>query len=128
MNDVRVPNKITISATSRYIPEKSQLNKAIYFFSYDITIVNETQEDIKLLTRHWDIIDANGNLEVVNGEGVIGKTPIIKAGDNFQYTSFCPLKTKFGSMKGFYMFRNRDGDKIKSTIPEFSLIIPNQIN
>ena len=49
MNDVRVLNKIIISAISRYIPEKSQLNKAIYFFSYDITIVNETQEDIKLL-------------------------------------------------------------------------------
>ena len=122
MNDLKIITK------SEFLPEYSSDAKALFLFSYKIKIENTGKKNVQLISRHWDIEDSLGRKKVVDGEGVIGKTPIIKAGDNFQYTSFCPLKTKFGSMKGFYMFRNRDGDKIKSAIPEFSLIIPNQIN
>ena len=128
MNDVLLSEDIVINARSKYINDKSSIDNSVYFFSYNVIIKNSSHEDIKLLTRHWDILDAHGNLQVINGEGVIGKTPIIKKGDSFEYSSFCPLKTEFGSMKGFYMFKNRKGDKIKSIIPEFSLIIPNKIN
>ena len=128
MNDIKISNYIKISANSSYIPERSQEDRSLFFFSYHIEIKNNGNEVVKLLTRHWDIIDANGNLHVVNGQGVIGRTPTIKTGNSFAYTSFCPLKTEFGSMKGFYMFSNNKGNKIKSLIPEFSLIIPNKIN
>ena len=95
---------------------------------YNVNITNNSTEEVKLLSRHWDIFDALGNLNEIDGKGVIGETPIIKPGENFSYSSFCPLKTEFGKMKGFYTFRNNKGEVFKTTIPEFALIIPNQVN
>ena len=128
MSDILISEKIKIKAVSSYIPEKSNSVTPLYFFSYTVKIKNNDTNDIKLLTRHWDILDANGNLHVVNGEGVIGEKPIIKSGQIYKYTSFCPLKTEFGSMKGFYTFKNDLGYKLQSFVPEFSLIVPNMVN
>ena len=119
---------INIKVKSSFLENKSNEEQSMYLFSYSVEIQNDSRKQIQLLTRHWDILDANGNLHVVNGEGVIGEKPIIKSGQIYKYTSFCPLKTEFGSMKGFYTFKNNLGYKLQSFVPEFSLIVPNMVN
>ena len=85
--------------------------------------------NVQLLTRHWKISDALGNTQTVNGEGVIGKKPIINSGLSFEYTSFCPLKTEFGKMEGSYTFKDEsNGDLFEVNIPEFILITNKNIN
>ena len=128
MNNIKPFELISIKCISSFIPEKSNIDIPIYFFSYKVVIKNNGKNNVRLLTRHWDIIDANGDLHTVNGEGVIGKKPIIEPGKRFEYTSFCPLKTEFGSMKGFYTFTDKDGNNLKTIIPEFGLIVPEIIN
>tara|TARA_Y100000588_G_C13887935_1_gene767391 strand:- start:246 stop:623 length:378 start_codon:yes stop_codon:yes gene_type:complete len=125
---MKILNKIHIKSKSAFVPERSDLEKSIYFFIYKIEINNLTNDPIKLLTRHWDIKDANGNINMVDGDGVVGETPTIDSNEKFTYTSFCPLKTNFGSMKGYYTFSKKDGEVIKTMIPEFSLIVPSYIN
>ena len=119
---------ININVNSKYIPERSIIEDSLFYFMYNVNITNNGTEEVKLLSRHWDIFDALGNLNEIDGKGVIGETPIIKPGENFSYSSFCPLKTEFGKMKGFYTFRNNKGEVFKTAIPEFALIIPNQVN
>jgi len=128
MNDLKISDQIIIKTRSLFLPDKSNFEKPLYFFIYKVEIINEGSEKVQLLTRHWDIQDANGNINVVNGEGVIGDKPILNPNEMFEYTSYCPLKTSFGSMKGFYTFSKKDGEMFKSLIPEFSLIVPNNIN
>ena len=123
-----ISKKIKIKSQSAFLSGQSDIKRSIYFFSYKINIINLSNESIKLLTRHWDIKDANGKINVIEGDGVIGEYPIIKSNDSYNYKSFCPLKTEFGSMRGFYTFSNDNGDIIKSIIPEFSLIAPSYIN
>ena len=125
---MEIINKIHIESKSAFLPEKSDLEKSVYFFMYQIEINNLTNNPIRLLTRHWNIKDANGNINIVDGEGVIGEKPTIAPNEKYTYTSFCPLKTNFGSMKGHYTFSKKDGKIVKTLIPEFSLIVPNYIN
>ena len=120
--------EIDINVNSKYVPERSIIEDPLFYFMYNVNIKNNSREVVKLLTRHWDIFDALGNLNEVDGKGVIGEMPVINPGDNFSYSSFCPLKTEFGRMKGFYTFKNKKGEIFKSYIPEFALIIPNQVN
>ena len=101
---------------------------SVYFFVYNIKIKNQSSEEVRLLSRYWNIKDANGNIDVVKGEGVVGEQPILRMNESYKYTSFCPLKTEFGSMSGFYIFAKKNGDKFKSEIPEFGLITPHNIN
>ena len=125
---MKILNKIHIESKSAFLPEKSDLKKSVYFFMYQIEINNLTNNPVRLLTRHWNIKDANGNINIVDGEGVIGEKPTIAPNEKYTYTSFCPLKTNFGSMKGHYTFSKKDGEIVKTLIPEFSLIVPNYIN
>ena len=125
---MKISNQVKIETLSSFLPERSNIKQSIYFFIYRIKIENLSNDSIRLLTRHWDIKDANGNINIVNGEGVVGKTPIINPNEYYTYSSFCPLKTDFGSMKGYYTFSKYNGDIIKTLIPEFSLIVPTHVN
>jgi len=125
---MKIFDNIQINATSSFLVDKSDLDNSVYLFTYNIQIKNLSAEPLKLLTRHWEIRDALGNVDVVDGEGVIGEMPIIKSKEDYIYSSFCPLKTSFGSMSGFYTFSRDNGEIIKSLIPEFSLIVPEYIN
>ena len=78
-----------------------------WFFLYTITITNDGSETVQLLTRHWIITDGNGKVEEVRGPGVVGKQPILKPGESFEYTSGCPLTTPFGVMEGTYQMVDR---------------------
>ena len=96
---------------------------------YKVTIVNNTDKKLQLIHRHWHISDANKNTQIIDGEGVIGKQPILNIGDSFEYASFCPIKTEFGTMSGYYTFKEIDTNKIyKGIIPKFILVSPTQVN
>ena len=120
---------IKINVEAFFLENKSDIEKSLYFFMYKVTILNKSDKTIQLLSRHWEICDANGDINIIEGEGVIGEQPVMKPGTSFQYNSFCPLKTEFGKMTGFYIFEE-DGTKnlFKGVIPEFSLVVPTRIN
>ena len=121
--------KINIKVKSEYLSKEYKSDKNVFLFKYDVSIQNNMSSNVQLLTRHWKISDAMGNIQTVNGEGVIGKKPIINSGLSFEYTSFCPLKTEFGKMEGSYTFKDEsNGDLFEVDIPEFILITNKNIN
>ena len=121
-------NGIKISVLSEYISERSNPLKKRFFFAYHITIHNESNAPAKLLSRYWNITDADGNVEEVRGPGVVGYQPRLEQGQSFEYTSFCPLTTEFGVMHGiFYMIRD-NGKKFDAIIKPFKLAVPFSIN
>ena len=123
-----ITSGIKVQVVSKYIPEHTNPDIPRYFFAYWVTITNESETAIKLMDRHWEITDAIGKLKVVDGEGVIGKQPIIKPGESFSYNSFCPIETEFGMMTGHFQVKREDGHFIKIEIPQFQLISPFSIN
>lgn len=123
-----VKSNIIVAVKTAYIPDHSNELEKRYVFSYTITITNNSEESIKLLTRYWLITDANEDTSTVAGEGVIGKQPIIKANKSFQYTSGCVLKTPVGTMQGHYQVINDKNINIQVEIPVFRLALPNILN
>ena len=121
-------NNINVSITTNYIPEHSSEVEQNFVFSYTITIENNSNDTIKLLTRYWLITDANGDSSTVAGEGVIGKQPSIPPKQRFQYTSGCVLKTPVGTMQGHYQMIDNDNQSVQVDIPVFRLAIPNILN
>ncbi|MEM9964738.1 MAG: ApaG domain, partial [Asticcacaulis sp.] len=79
-----------------------------------------------LKTRHWTITDALGRVQTVDGVGVVGENPLLEPDDVYRYQSGCPLQTPSGSMTGYYMFENKDGEMMKIPVPAFSLDVPGQ--
>lgn len=119
-----ITNHIRVRVIPVYIPENSRPEENKYFFSYTIQLSNEGLETVQLLTRHWIIINADGDREDVQGDGVIGKTPILGPGDSFEYMSFCPLNTEWGTMEGTYQFINlSNGEKFDVIIERFILAV-----
>lgn len=127
MNE-NLDNNIIVSVKSAYIPEHSNELEKRYVFSYTITIDNNSEQSVKLLTRYWLITDANEDTSTVAGEGVIGKQPIILPAKSFQYTSGCVLKTPVGTMQGHYQMLNDKNKTIQVEIPVFRLALPNILN
>jgi len=113
---------------SRYVPERSQPQQSQWFFVYHVRISNEGTEPAQLVSRHWIITDANGHVEEVKGPGVVGKQPMLGPGEEFEYTSFCPLPTPFGTMHGTYQMVTPDGRTFDAEIAPFSLAEPHAIN
>ena len=103
--------------------------KIQYAFGYKITIENQSKDSVQLNARHWEIYDALNNIEIVSGEGVIGKKPVLKPGESHTYTSGCLLTSPFGAMQGHYDMVNFTTTKsFKVTIPTFKLSAPFAIN
>ena len=121
-------HNILVNAISKYIPELSNENDSNFYYLYEVTIKNKGEKKIKILSRHWDISDGLGNQKKIDGEGVVGKNPIINPGQIFKYKSYCPLKTEFGFMSGFYTVKNEDGEIFKVEIPEFPLVLNSIVN
>ena len=99
-----------------------------FAFSYTIYITNQSDQVITLRNRHWIISHANGNTEEVIGEGVIGETPELQAGESYSYTSGALLPTPTGSMKGSYGFVTSEGESFRAEIPEFALHAPDALH
>jgi len=123
-----VTRGVRIIAQARFHPEKSSKEDDYFFFSYQITILNDSKQTVQLLSRHWKIHDADGNLEEVVGEGVVGEQPVIPPGERFSYSSFCPLKTEVGSMSGTYQMMTEKGERFDAVIAPFTLARPHSIN
>ena len=122
-------HNIEISVEARYWSESSVPKDSHYFFIYYITIENKSDFTVQLTKRHWDIFDSVGDYRVVDGEGVVGETPVLKPGQKFEYNSGCNLTSELGSMKGFYTFINIvDHREFRVEIPKFELIVPSRLN
>ena len=119
-----VTRGVRVQVESRYDPERSDPSRHQWFFLYSITIANEGAETVQLLTRHWIITDGAGKVEEVRGPGVVGKQPILKPGESFDYTSGCPLVTAFGIMEGTYQMITGDGELFDARIAPFTLSEP----
>ena len=119
---------ILVSVQSHYIPERSEPEHSQWFFTYSVRITNEGDKTMQLISRHWIITDANGQVQEVRGAGVVGEQPTLKPGDDFEYTSICPLETEFGTMQGSYQMISGDGETFDIDIAPFSLAIPNLVN
>src|SRR5690606_13730039 len=104
-----VTRDIRIHVNARFSPGHSDPKRGEWFFLYTITIQNQGADTVQLLNRHWVITDATGHIDEVRGPGVVGKQPVLKNGESFEYTSGCPLKTHFGSMHGSYEMVNEQG-------------------
>lgn len=116
---------IKIQVAPEFIRDQSNPMQNYYFFSYRVKITNESGRGVQLLSRHWIITDAFGKTEEVEGPGVIGQQPRLKPGETFEYSSFCPLATPTGSMKGSYTMVGEDGKELEVKIPLFILTEPN---
>ncbi|MEQ3662862.1 MAG: Co2+/Mg2+ efflux protein ApaG [Flavobacterium sp.] len=105
-------------------------NYKIHFaFSYQITIDNQSKDSVQLTSRHWEIYDALNNKEIVDGEGVVGKKPVIKPGESHTYSSGCLLSSPIGAMNGFYNMVNFTSTKsFKVIIPTFRFSAPFALN
>ena len=123
-----VTQGIRVQVESHYHPGRSRPAEEEWFFSYAIKIRNEGTRTVQLLTRHWIITDANGHVQEIRGPGVVGQQPLLSAGQSFEYTSFCPLKTSFGTMHGTYQMVTDSGETFDAEIAPFPLGEPHSIN
>ena len=115
---------ISVRVSPRFMEEESAPDEGRYFWAYTVEISNAGPDTVQLRSRHWRITDGNGRTEEVRGPGVVGKTPVLKPGDSFSYTSGCPLTTPSGIMAGSYQMTKTDGTLFNVTIPAFSLDSP----
>ena len=115
---------IRVAVRSEYAPDRSRPAQQQWFFLYTITITNEGEDTVQLLSRHWIITDGSGHVEEVKGPGVVGQQPVLGPGEAFTYTSGCPLNTPFGKMEGTYQMATRTGDFFDAFIAPFTLSEP----
>ena len=113
---------------SFHIPERSRPKQNYYFFAYRVTISNLGSQTAQLVSRKWIITDAEGRVETVQGPGVVGEQPVLRPGDSFQYTSFCPLSTAVGSMHGEYRMITDGKEEFAARIAPFTLAVPTAVN
>lgn len=118
-------NSIQITVTPIFLPDQSLPQKDVYVWAYNIEILNSGKSTIKLLRRHWEVIDSDGHISIVEGEGVVGEQPIIKPKDSYKYSSGTFLNTGSGIMKGYYtMLKTSQNKEFLVEIPIFSLDSP----
>jgi len=124
-----VTKDVEVSVETFYQETASNPELGKYVFAYRIVIENHSEFTIKLLSRHWYIIDSNGQLSEVKGEGVIGQQPVIEPDQKHEYVSGCELQSELGKMHGTYLMeRQGDGTKFEVEIPEFVMIAPYRLN
>jgi ApaG protein len=118
------PHSIRIEVETAYLDEQSDPKERRYVFSYTITIRNEGSVPARLLTRHWVITDANGKVQEVRGDGVVGEQPHLKPGQGFRYSSGAVLETPVGAMQGSYQMVTDAGMRFDAPIAAFRLAMP----
>ena len=124
-----VTRGIRVRVQPRYVPEQSDPDIGQYLFAYHITIRNEGSDTVQLLSRHWVITDGEGHVEEVRGPGVVGYQPLLRPGEEFQYTSGCPLTTPVGTMQGEFTMQLQDREeRFDAQIAPFTLAMPRALN
>lgn len=119
-----VTRNVRVRVRCEYAPERSNPGAHQWFFVYTITITNEGEETVQLLTRHWVITDGDNQVEEVRGPGVVGQQPVLRPGESFTYSSGCPLPTPFGAMEGTYQMVTASGGHFDARIASFALSEP----
>lgn len=114
----QITKGIKISVKTKYNSTSYRNNRLYYVFAYFITIENNSTLTVQLTDRLWKIFDSLNKTEIVEGEGVVGQTPVLKPKDTYSYSSGCFLESNIGAMKGFYSM------KVLETLEEFRVIIP----
>jgi len=122
------PYEIQIAVQTRFLDEQSAPDDNRYVFAYTINIANAGSVAARLLSRHWIITDANGKIQEVRGDGVVGEQPHLQPGQAFQYTSGAVLETAVGTMRGTYQMVADDGRRFDAPIPPFVLAIPRTLH
>lgn len=119
--------QIIVTPLAQYIESQSEPEQERYVYAYHISITNQSEQTVKLLSRRWLITDGNGDTSTVEGEGVVGQQPVLAPNQEYQYQSGSILKTPIGTMEGFYTFAV-NGEEVEVPIPVFRLSVPNVIN
>jgi ApaG protein len=115
---------IRVTVRPQYLPDQSDPSKSQYVWAYQVRIENKGDIAVQLRSRHWKITDGLGRRQEVKGPGVVGKTPRLKPGEVFEYTSGTPLSTPSGFMTGTYQMVSETGENFDIEIPTFSLDTP----
>jgi ApaG protein len=113
--------QILVEVQPQHVAEQSAPAQGLYVFAYTITITNTGDIPAQLISRSWNVNDANGHTEKVRGLGVVGQQPLIQPGTSFEYTSGTRLRTPTGTMHGSYFFVAEDGERFDVDIPMFVL-------
>jgi ApaG protein len=121
-----ITHQIEVKVIPKYLADRSSPDNGYFFWAYTITLTNLGRATVQLKTRHWRITDAHGRLQEVRGAGVVGETPVIKPGENYEYTSGVPLPTPSGFMAGTYGMITGSGEPFDIEIPAFSLDLPQE--
>ncbi len=119
---------IRVQVSTAYVDEQSEPSSGRYVFAYTITISNNGGIAARLKSRHWIITDANGKVQEVNGDGVVGEQPHLKPGEQFRYSSGAVLETPVGAMQGLYRMEADNGDRFDAPIPPFTLAVPGMLH
>jgi ApaG protein len=117
-------HRITVDVQTSYLSEQSDPDEPRFVFSYTITIRNDGDYPARLMRRHWLITDANGKVQEVRGDGVVGEQPHLKPGQGFRYSSAAIIETPVGVMQGSYQMVADDGQAIDAPIAPFRLAMP----
>lgn len=120
--------RIRVDVETSYVADQSDPGDQRFVFAYTITIRNQGSTPARLLTRHWIITDANGKVQEVRGDGVVGEQPYLKPGQGFRYSSGAVLETPVGAMQGSYQMLADDGERFDAPIAPFRLAIPGVLN
>ena len=118
---VATTRDIIVRVAVSYLSEQSDPTSGRWFWSYHIRIENGSERAVQLLSRSWQIVDGNGTVHEVHGEGVVGEMPLIPTGGSFDYVSGCPLDTPSGWMVGSYSMVDEEGSAFDVEIPRFQL-------
>ena len=119
---------IRIQVATNYVDDQSEPDSDRYVFAYTITISNDGDVAAQLISRHWIITDANGKVQEVNGDGVVGEQPHLNPGEEFRYSSGAVLETPVGAMQGLYRMEADDGVSFDAPIAPFTLAVPGLLN
>jgi ApaG protein len=120
--------ELTVTIRTQYLADQSEPERSRFVFAYAVTIKNTGGVAAQLISRHWVITDANEHIEQVKGLGVVGHQPLLKPGEQFEYTSGTSLTTPQGTMHGEYFCVAEDGEQFVAKIPEFVLSLPRTLH
>ena len=120
----KTTRSIEVTVIPLYLDDQSDPDENRYVWAYQVRLENKGDETVQLLTRYWNITDANGKVLEVRGDGVVGEQPILRPNERFEYTSGTPLSTPSGIMVGSYQMKTSDGESFDVAIPAFSLDSP----
>jgi ApaG protein len=120
--------EITVSPKVVFLPDQSDPEKNQFVFAYTITVTNTGSVAAQLVSRHWVITDAEHRVQEVKGQGVVGKQPVLRPGESFEYTSGASIPTPVGTMRGSYHMVAEDGRAFDAPIPPFTLSIPRTLH